>query len=240
MLLPLRGVLLSFFDTHSSYSMLYNIRRMNLIPYLYHSFCLFSLIPPRSKPIQIQTNVNLVHKSVGSAFIYQKAQRMKDKEFEHIAPVLRQRSVDTARSLGLDADDAEDVAQDALLRLWSLRGELHVGRVEALVVTVARNLSIDIHRRRRTVPMDSRPIIDELHTQPDTLMEVADDERWLEQRMQALPSTEFQVLHLRQVERKTDQQIAAILGIGIASVPTLLSRARRKLMQAMLARQRKE
>ena len=70
--------------------------------------------------------------------------------------------------------------------------------------------------------------------------EVADDERWLEQRMQALPSTEYQVLHLRQVERKTDQQIAAILGIGIASVPTLLSRARRKLMQAMLARQRKE
>ena len=188
---------------------------------------------------QIQTNVNLVHKSVASAFIYQKAQRMKDKEFEHIAPVLRQRSVDTARSLGLDADDAEDVAQDALLRLWSLRGELHVGRVEALVVTMARNLSIDIHRRRRTVPMDSRPIIDELHTQPDTLMEVADDERWLEQRMQALPSTEYQVLHLRQVERKTDQQIAAILSIGIASVPTLLSRARRKLMQAMLARQRK-
>ena len=149
---------------------------------------------------------------------------MKDKEFEHIAPVLRQRSVDTARSLGLDADDAE----------------LKMERVEALVVTVARNLSIDIHRRRRTVPMDSRPIIDELHTQPDTLMEVADDERWLEQRMQALPSTEYQVLHLRQVERKTDQQIAAILCIGIASVPTLLSRARRKLMQAMLARQRKE
>ena len=48
---------------------------------------------------------------------------MKDKEFEHIAPVLRRRSVATARSLGLDADDAEDVAQDALLKLWSLRGE---------------------------------------------------------------------------------------------------------------------
>ena len=41
---------------------------------------------------------------------------MKDKEFEHIAPMLRRRSVATARSLGLDADDAEDVAQDALLK----------------------------------------------------------------------------------------------------------------------------
>ena len=54
---------------------------------------------------------------------------MKDKEFEHIAPVLRRRSVATARSFGLDADDAEDVAQDALLKLWSLRGELKVERI---------------------------------------------------------------------------------------------------------------
>ena len=72
-LLPLRGVLLRFFDTRSSYSMLYNIRRMNLILYLYHSFPLLSLILPCSKSSQIQTNVNLVHKSVASAFIYQKA-----------------------------------------------------------------------------------------------------------------------------------------------------------------------
>ena len=122
---------------------------------------------------------------------------MKDEEFEHIAPVLRRRSVATARSLGLDADDAEDVAQDALLKMWSLRGELKVERIEALVVTVARNLSVDIHRRCRTIPMDNRPVVDELHTQPDTLMEVADDERWLERKMQALPSTEYQVLHLR-------------------------------------------
>ncbi len=165
---------------------------------------------------------------------------MKDKEFEHIAPVLRRRSVATARSLGLDADDAEDVAQDALLKLWSLRGELKVERIEALVVTVARNLSVDFHRRCRTIPMDNRPVVDELHTQPDTLMEVADDERWLERKMQALPSTEYQVLHLRQVERKTDEQIAAILSIGVGSVSTLLSRARRKLLEAMRARQRVE
>ena len=51
-LLPLRGVLLRFFDTRSSYSMLYNIRRMNLIPYLYYSFCLFYLIPLRSNPFK--------------------------------------------------------------------------------------------------------------------------------------------------------------------------------------------
>ena len=44
------------------------------------------------------------------------------------------------------------------------------------------------------------------------------------------------MLHLRQVERKTDQEIASILGISASSVPTLLSRARRKLLADIMRR----
>lgn len=71
---------------------------------------------------------------------------------------------------------------------------------------------------------------------PDIALETADNERWLEQRLKALPSNEHAVLHLRQVERKTDQEIASILGISASSVPTLLSRARRKLLADIMRR----
>lgn len=182
------------------------------------------------------TNVNLVHVCVAFAFICQTNERMEDKEFEHIVPELRRRMTMAARACGLDADDAEDVAQDALLRLWTLRGELQAGRAGGLASVVAHNLAIDMHRRRRTVPIDDRPVVDESHTQPDARLEVADNELWLERKMRALPSTEYQVLHLRQVERRTDEQIAAILGISPGSVPTLLSRARRKLLASLQAR----
>lgn len=159
---------------------------------------------------------------------------MDEKEFEHIAPELRRRSMAAARGCGLDADEAEDVAQDALLKLWSLRGEVDEGcNAMALVAVVARNMAIDRHRRRRTVPMDDRPVIDDRNARPDTMLEIADDARWLSRKMQALPTTEYQVLRLRQVERKTDGEIAAILGIGEGSVPTILSRARRKLLEAI-------
>lgn len=163
---------------------------------------------------------------------------METKEFEQIAPELRRRSLAAARSIGLDADQAEDVAQDVLLRLWTLRVEIAVGRAPAFASVAARNAAVDVQRRRHTVPMPDRPMLDDRHTQPDAVLETADDERWLESRMRALPSTEYQVLHLRQVERRTDQEIAAILGISAASVSTLLSRARRKLLEAVRRRSR--
>lgn len=166
---------------------------------------------------------------------------MDEKEFEHIAPQLRQRSIAAARSCGLDADEAEDVAQDTLLKLWTLRRDVDEGcNVEALVAVVARNMAIDRHRRRHTVPMDDRPVTDDRNARPDTLLEIADNERWLSSRMQTLPATEYQVLHLRQVERKTDSEIAAILGIGAGSVPTLLFRARRRLLEAIKKRNQKQ
>lgn len=161
--------------------------------------------------------------------------------------MLRQRSIAAARASGLDSDDAEDVAQDVLLKLWSLRADLASGsgqadggsaqgRIEALAYVAARNLSLDRQRKKHTVAMPDRPVLDDRTAQPDTLLEIADNERWLARRMAALPSTEYHVLHLRQVERRTDAEIAAILGIGVGSVPTLLSRARRKLMEAMRKR----
>lgn len=163
--------------------------------------------------------------------------KMDDKEFEHMAKTMRERAIAAARACGLDADGAQDVAQDVLLKLWSLRGELHAdARILSLVYRAAHNLAIDRQRRRRTLPLPDRPVVDEHYASPDQMLEIADNERWLQKKLQSLPSTEYQVLHLRQVERHTDEEIAAIIGIAIGSVPTLLSRARRKLLEAMRRR----
>lgn len=162
---------------------------------------------------------------------------MEQIEFERMAPELRERSLTVARSMGLDADEAEDVAQDVLLKLWTLRSEIGEGsNVKALASVAARNLSIDCHRRRHTVPLPPVPVLDDRHPRPDDRLEEADNTEWLQRRLRSLPSTEYQVLHLRQVEHRSDNEIAAIIGIAPASVPTLLSRARCRLLAAMKKR----
>jgi RNA polymerase sigma factor (sigma-70 family) len=156
---------------------------------------------------------------------------MDPKEFEVIAKEARQTALDVCRSSGLDRQAAEDVAQDTMLRLWTLHADLPPDQpIGALVAVVARHLVIDRRRRRRVqVPIDSQWAMADTGAPPDEQVDSNDWSRWLEQRLSQLPSTEYQVIHLRQMEGKSNEEIAQILGVTPASAATLLSRARKKL-----------
>lgn len=59
------------------------------------------------------------------------------------------------------------------------------------------------------------------------MMEKQENDMWLQQKLLELPSTQYQVLHLRQVEKKSMEEIA---GITPASAATILSRARQRML----------
>ena len=162
---------------------------------------------------------------------------MVQEEFEKIAPDIRQRVIAVARGYRLDADSAEDVAQDTMLKLWTIM-EKTDGRksATAMAVMIVRHLSIDMLRKMRTVGLDAATPTDSRFRQPDAMLESAENDRWLGMQIGRLPSSEHAVLHLRQVEHKTTEEIAAIVGISPGSVPTLLARARRKLMEEIRKR----
>ena len=97
----------------------------------------------------------------------------------------------------------------------------------------------DVWRRCRTVPIDSgQAVADDRTAAPDAHLEQADNEEWLHRRLASLPSMQYQVLRLRQVEQKSHAEIAAILGTTPHSVATLLSRARQQLLEAIRRRNR--
>lgn len=64
-----------------------------------------------------------------------------------------------------------------------------------------------------------------------TQMRLAKTVQWLQQKLKQLPSNQYLVLHLRQVEKKSMEEIAAIVGITPQSAATLLSRARQRMLQ---------
>lgn len=165
---------------------------------------------------------------------------MEQAEFEHIARQVRQKAVRTALAYSVGTEKAEDIAQDVMLRLWTIHEEI-TGLVSAekLAVCIARNLSADYYRKRRTVSLTKKHnTIDEKLPQPDIYCEINENQEWLIQRMEALPPAEHRILKLRQVEHKTNEEIAALLGIEKTSVATLLSRARTKLLNEFKERVR--
>lgn len=175
---------------------------------------------------------------------------MNQQEFEQIAAGLRQHAMAQALTVMRSAADAEDVAQDAMLRLWAVHSELRdANHARRLAKIAVRQLFIDSFRhRKRTsaliVTMNGKDEgcewqpPDNANTGPDGLMEMEEDEKWLRQRMAALPDREMQVMRMRQTEQKSNDEIAAILGIGKASVATMLSAARKKIFEDLKKRNR--
>lgn len=162
---------------------------------------------------------------------------MLQQEFENMATDIRRRVIAVAKGYRLDADTAEDVAQDALLKLWTIREKINGEKsATALAVTIARHLSIDRLRKVKTQNIDAAAPADSLFRQPDAVLENLENERWLEKQLSRLPTKEYAVLHLRQVECKSMEEIASIAGVSVNSVPTMLARARRKLLEEIRKR----
>ena len=163
---------------------------------------------------------------------------MDEKSFEHIAGRLRDRAVVQARRFGLDIADAEDIAQDVMLRMWQMRDDLDRFRSpEALAMTIARCLVLNSFRRKHPESMDAVPA-NVASTAPGPLEDIEDkdNEEWLAARMAQLPETWHAILYLRQVEKCSGSEIAARLGIKETSVRTLLARARKILLEKMKER----
>ena len=170
---------------------------------------------------------------------------MTQSEFEAIAIQLRAKAHDVARRMLSSADDAEDAAGDAMLRLWTMHDQLKDGdHAIKLAIVIAQRLSIDIIRRQKkrlSLFVDSENGLKQSAGQwasPSERIELEEDERWLVQQMDKLPPREMQVLKMRQMEHRSNGEIARLLGISEASVKVMLSNARKKLFNDIKIRNR--
>ena len=162
---------------------------------------------------------------------------MKKEDFEHSAQSWRRLAEQTAYALRLTADDAEDVAQDVMIRLWTMREELDLLTVPRLIVVMARRFSLNLLRHSHEQESLDVSEQSEGSLTPLQLMQEGEMMSWLEKRMQALPRTERLVLHMRQVEQRSLDEMATLLGLRQHTVETLLSNARRKLLEEIKHKQ---
>ncbi|MEM7508768.1 MAG: RNA polymerase sigma factor [Pseudomonadota bacterium] len=145
------------------------------------------------------------------------------------------------RVLG-DQAEAEDVAQEVMMKLWRQAADWRPGeaKVTTWLYRVTQNLCIDRIRRRKPVtdiddiaePADGRPsVLEQLTTQ--------ERNRALADAIAELPDRQREALVLRHFEALSNPEIAARLDCSVEAVESLLARARRQLTK-MLAPDDKE
>ena len=151
--------------------------------------------------------------------------------FEHNATRLRKLALQAAATAGADADAAEDIAQETMLRLWQMRDDPRLYNPEGYASTIARHLTLNRLRSKPPLLLDERQTMSQTSPSPLDIIIQREDEQWLQERIRNLPPTQHAVLHMRQVECRPNAQIAALLGMKESSVSTLLARARRQLLE---------
>ncbi len=144
------------------------------------------------------------------------------------------------RMLGIPAE-AEDVTQEALMRLWRIAPEWRRG--EALVTTwlyrVVANLCTDRLRRARGVALEAIPEPEDKQASAAEQMQEQSRAAALQAALARLPDRQRQAVILRHIEGLSNPQIAEIMEIGIEAVESLTARGKRAL-SADLAGKREE
>ena len=137
-----------------------------------------------------------------------------------------------ARYLLRDNAEAEDVVQEAFIRLWEHRESMSDTRVKPWLLRVTRNLCLDRLRRRRP----EQPADDTELAGPDCPAQNMQREQTLARLQQAVQDLEEpfrSLVLLRDVQQHSYEEVAAMTELTMPQVKTYLHRARRKLREQL-------
>lgn len=169
---------------------------------------------------------------------------------KYISLVVELRQIAMAKALTLldDHDTAEDVAGEVLLRLWEGHNDLHddADKVKHLANLMARNLSLNLLRQRRRHPImrifhRREKDDDESFNMPD-VPEPFTPQQYVEDKetndvvlraMSQLPYNWRKIVEMREYEKMSFAEIAAVLGTTESSCRGMMSKARSRLLQIL-------
>jgi RNA polymerase sigma-70 factor (ECF subfamily) len=143
---------------------------------------------------------------------------------------------DLARWLLRDRADAEDAAQEAMLRSFRFFSGFHGGDARPWLLQIVRNTCYSRLEKTRRVK-DTIEFDEESHALQSATPEAAaiagDNRERLTLALESLPTRYREVIVLRELEGCSYKEIAAITSIPIGTVMSSLSRARRQLQIAL-------
>lgn len=133
------------------------------------------------------------------------------------------------RLLG-SSEEAKDVVQEVFIRVWNGRDQMEsIDNMEAWCMRITRNLSLDKIRsrqRKATDPIESSFDIQNDTRTPYEAAENNESMQRINQLIASLPEKQRQVMHLRDIEGYSYNEICEILELDMNQVKVNLFRAR--------------
>jgi len=159
---------------------------------------------------------------------------MDDRAYEQAVMMHKDRVHSYATMMLRNSTEAQDVAQDALIRLWNHRERVERRGARLWLMRTTHNLCIDQIRRRKVraevndgeTVMDSKP---DAAPGPQHLAQSTELGRLIERELGELSPQDRAVVVMREVQGLPYDEIAQTLELPLGTLKARLHRAREKL-----------
>ena len=161
---------------------------------------------------------------------------MQIKEFNQLVNRLKDKMYRLALRVVNNQEEAEDVVQESLIKIWNKRDKLaEIDNPAAYCMTITRNMGIDKLRGRKmmTTDIDEQYAIKAKSPDPERDLIAKDELSSVMKIVNSLPENHRTVIHLRDIEGYTYKEISEMTGFSIEKVKVYLHRARTRLRQQL-------
>ncbi len=132
------------------------------------------------------------------------------------------------------AADAEDIAQEAFVKLWKNPARVReAGALKGWLMRVASNAVIDRSRKPRGAALEDAPEVQDPQAKPDAPLDRAQAARLVDAKIAALPERQRLALSLVYFEGMSNIAAAEVLEVSVDALESLLARARRSLKESL-------
>lgn len=151
-----------------------------------------------------------------------------------LVPVLLAHSY---RLLG-DRAEAEDVAQEAMMKLWRVAPDWRQGeaKVTTWLYRVVANACTDRLRKRRSVALEAVAEPEDGAASVEAQLQERARVEALQEALNALPERQRQAVVLRHIEGLANPEIGEIMDVKVEAVESLVARGKRALKAALEGR----
>lgn len=158
---------------------------------------------------------------------------MKKVSFRNDVLPLKNILFRVALRITLSREEAEDVVQDTLIKVWDKRDELeNIESVEAYSIRICRNMSLDRIKRHENQNLsltDTETDSEDISPTPAEAMIRQNKVNIVTSIINSLPEMQRSCVQLRDIEEKSYKEIAKILSITEDQVKVNIFRARQAI-----------
>jgi len=133
-------------------------------------------------------------------------------------------------------EDANDIVQDSLLKLWDKRKVLaDIKNIKSFSMTMVRNACIDFIRKHKPVTDKEQIILqktDELN--PEKELVISDQLLLVRNIINQMNDQQREIIQLREIEGLDYDEIAEITGLSINNLRVIISRTRKEIREKMM------